>query len=75
MIDLLSGAFWPWAPPLGAGVVDVRDVALAHCLALVKESAKGRFLLVNQVRVRARTHARAHACVFVCVRWRERKRK
>ncbi|KIZ02870.1 heme peroxidase-related protein [Monoraphidium neglectum] len=50
MIDLLSGAFWPWAPPLGAGVVDVRDVALAHCLALVKESAKGRFLLVNQER-------------------------
>lgn len=50
MIDLLSGALWPWAPPLGTAVVDVRDVALAHCLALVKESAKGRYLLVNQQR-------------------------
>lgn len=50
MIDLLSGALWPWAPPLGTAVVDVRDVALAHCLALVKDSAKGRYLLVNQER-------------------------
>lgn len=48
MIDLLSGAFWPWAPPLGTAVVDVRDVALAHCLALVKPAAKGRYLLTNQ---------------------------
>lgn len=48
MIDLLSGAFWPWAPPLGTAVVDVRDVALAHCLALVKQGAKGRYLLANQ---------------------------
>jgi dihydroflavonol-4-reductase len=50
MIDLLSGAFWPWAPPLGTAVVDVRDVALAHCLALVKPEAKGRYLLANQER-------------------------
>jgi dihydroflavonol-4-reductase len=50
MIDLLSGAFWPWAPPLGTAVVDVRDVALAHCLALVRPQAKGRYLLANQER-------------------------
>lgn len=48
MIDLISGALWPWAPPLGTAVVDVRDVALAHCLALVRPGAKGRYLLANQ---------------------------
>jgi len=50
MIDLLSGALWPWAPPLGTAVVDVRDVALAHCLALVRPQARGRYLLANQER-------------------------
>jgi hypothetical protein len=45
MADLLSGALWPWAPPLGVGVVDVRDVAMAHCIAAVTPSACGRFLL------------------------------
>ena len=30
--------------------MDVRDVALAHCLALVRGAAKGRYLLVNQER-------------------------
>ncbi|KAF8069457.1 CCR1 [Scenedesmus sp. PABB004] len=45
MIDLLSGALWPWAPPLGVGVVDVRDVAAAHCLAAVLPRAGGRYLL------------------------------
>jgi nucleoside-diphosphate-sugar epimerase len=48
MIDLLSGAFWPWSPPLGVGVVDVRDVALAHCLAAVTPSASGRYLLNSE---------------------------
>ncbi|WIA10241.1 hypothetical protein OEZ85_010441 [Tetradesmus obliquus] len=48
MIDLLSGAFWPWSPPLGVGVVDVRDVALAHCLAAVIPSASGRYLLNSE---------------------------
>lgn len=48
MIDLLSGAFWPWSPPLGVGVVDVRDVALAHCLAAVIPSARGRYLLNSE---------------------------
>jgi nucleoside-diphosphate-sugar epimerase len=45
MADLLSGALWPWAPPLGCGVVDVRDVAAAHCLAAVMPTASGRHLL------------------------------
>lgn len=45
MRDLLSGALWPWAPPLGASVVDVRDVALAHCVAAVSPAATGRYLL------------------------------
>jgi nucleoside-diphosphate-sugar epimerase len=44
-IDLLSGALWPWAPPLGTAIVDVRDVAMAHCIAAVKPSASGRYLL------------------------------
>jgi nucleoside-diphosphate-sugar epimerase len=48
MIDLLSGALWPWAPPLGVGVVDVRDVALAHCVAAVSPTASGRYLLNSE---------------------------
>eukprot|EP00877_Chromochloris_zofingiensis_P011994 jgi/Chrzof1/7048/Cz02g08240.t1 len=46
--DLLSGALWPWAPPLGTAVVDVRDVALAHCLALVIPSAQGRYIVTSE---------------------------
>lgn len=48
MLDLLSGELWPWAPPLGTGIVDVRDVALAHCVAAVTSSAKGRYLLNSE---------------------------
>lgn len=48
MLDLLSGALWPWAPPLGTGIVDVRDVALAHCVAAVTPSASGRYLLNSE---------------------------
>ena len=43
--DLMSGALFPWAPPLGTAVVDVRDVAQAHCVAAVNPSASGRYLL------------------------------
>lgn len=49
MIDLLSGALWPWSPPLGTGIVDVRDVAAAHCLAATLPSASGRYLLNSEV--------------------------
>eukprot|EP00878_Enallax_costatus_P014080 GHUV01014725.1.p1 GENE.GHUV01014725.1~~GHUV01014725.1.p1 ORF type:complete len:318 (+),score=65.24 GHUV01014725.1:1030-1983(+) len=48
MIDLLSGALWPWSPPLGVGAVDVRDVAMAHCLAAVLPNASGRYLLNSE---------------------------
>lgn len=48
MLDLLSGALWPWAPPLGTAIVDVRDVALAHCVAAVTPSARGRYLLNSE---------------------------
>jgi hypothetical protein len=48
MIDLLSGALWPWAPPLGTAVVDVRDVAMAHCIAAITPSASGRYLLNSE---------------------------
>jgi dihydroflavonol-4-reductase len=48
MLDLLSGALWPWAPPLGTAIVDVRDVALAHCVAAVTPSAQGRYLLNSE---------------------------
>eukprot|EP00879_Flechtneria_rotunda_P006549 GHRR01006882.1.p1 GENE.GHRR01006882.1~~GHRR01006882.1.p1 ORF type:complete len:281 (+),score=71.49 GHRR01006882.1:761-1603(+) len=45
LTDLLSGALWPWAPPLGAAAVDVRDVARAHCVAAINPKASGRYLL------------------------------
>lgn len=48
MLDLLSGALWPWAPPLGTAVVDARDVAMAHCIAAVTPSASGRYLLNSE---------------------------
>lgn len=48
MQDLLSGALWPWAPPLGTAIVDVRDVAMAHCIAAVTPSASGRYLLNSE---------------------------
>lgn len=48
MLDLLSGALWPWAPPLGTAIVDVRDVAMAHCIAAVNPAASGRYLLNSE---------------------------
>lgn len=44
MIQLLSGAFKTGAPYLSFGFVDVRDVAKAHILAGIKESASGRHI-------------------------------
>lgn len=40
---LMDGSFWPYIPPMGMPVVDVDDVAAAHCLALAKEEARGRW--------------------------------
>ena len=48
MIDLLSGALWPWAPPLGTAVVDVRDVADGLIRAAEKGRPGQRYILANQ---------------------------
>ena len=37
-----AGGYYPWAPPSGAGYVDIDDVAAAHTLAMVTPSASGR---------------------------------
>ena len=46
IVDLLSGKY-PAVPDLRLCVVDVRDVAEAHVLALETESASGRHILAN----------------------------
>ncbi|KXZ56330.1 hypothetical protein GPECTOR_1g291 [Gonium pectorale] len=38
------GRMYPAAPNLGAPVVDVRDVAAVHCLAMVLPHARGRYI-------------------------------
>lgn len=43
--EILKGKLFFGAPDLSFGFVDVRDVALAHILALEKESAEGRHIL------------------------------
>jgi len=45
IIDQMSGYQWPWAGKLGMGMVDVRDVARAHYLAMVTPQASGRYLI------------------------------
>ena len=47
MVSMLSGFFYPAAPPIGLGFVDVRDVAQAHSLALLDPRAKGRYIAVS----------------------------
>ncbi|GMH40046.1 hypothetical protein BSKO_07950 [Bryopsis sp. KO-2023] len=42
---MMTGKVWPVAPKIGMGFVDVRDVAAAHCLAMVDKSASGRYIL------------------------------
>jgi nucleoside-diphosphate-sugar epimerase len=49
MKDMLKGKFLAGAPHLEFGFVDVRDVARAHILALEKEHANGRHILVERV--------------------------
>jgi nucleoside-diphosphate-sugar epimerase len=48
MKEMLRGKFFFGAPDLHFGFVDVRDVALAHILALEKEDASGRHILVER---------------------------
>ncbi|KAK9839285.1 hypothetical protein WJX81_005644 [Elliptochloris bilobata] len=45
MRKLLNGGYYPWAPPSGAGYVDIDDVAAAHTLAMVTPSAQGRYIV------------------------------
>jgi len=45
MKNVLKGKFFFGAPDLTFGYVDVRDVALAHILALENEAAEGRHIL------------------------------
>jgi dihydroflavonol-4-reductase len=46
-VDLLSGQY-PGIMRLTWGFVDVRDVALAHVLAMETKTAKGRYLCANE---------------------------
>ncbi|KAG1658588.1 hypothetical protein FOA52_016200 [Chlamydomonas sp. UWO 241] len=45
--DIYKGKAYPATPKLGMGVIDVRDVALAHSLALFTPTAKGRYIMVE----------------------------
>ncbi len=45
--DLLKGAY-PCLMTVNWGIVDVRDVAAAHILAMTSEDARGRYLIVNE---------------------------
>jgi nucleoside-diphosphate-sugar epimerase len=45
IVGLLSGRMWPWYSLIGAGFVDVRDVAKAHIAAMVNPNASGRYLV------------------------------
>lgn len=45
MKNMLTGKFFTGVPKLDFGIVDVRDVALAHILALETEKAGGRNIL------------------------------
>lgn len=48
MIELSDGTYRMGAAELMFGLVDVRDVSLAHVQALLKTKAKGRYILVNE---------------------------
>ncbi len=48
MVSLLKGKFKAGIPDLYFGVVDVRDVARAHVNAALKDTAKGRHILVSK---------------------------
>jgi len=44
VIDILEGKYADGAPPRYTGLVDVRDVAHAHILAMEKSNANGRYI-------------------------------
>ena len=45
--DSFKGAL-PFVPKMGLSVVDVRDVAMAHVLALKQADANGRYIVTNE---------------------------
>ena len=47
--NLLSGTYFPKAPDLEFGIVDVRDVAIAHVATLINSMADCRYILSNKV--------------------------
>jgi nucleoside-diphosphate-sugar epimerase len=47
LVDLLAGAY-PGVMQLAWGLVDVRDVALAHVAAIDRPGARGRYLCANE---------------------------
>lgn len=47
MIDMLNGKFKVGVPDISFCVVDVRDVAMAHVLALESDTASGRHICTN----------------------------
>lgn len=47
-VQFLNGSFRSGVPRLTLGVVDVRDVALAHTRAALSPQAKGRYIVVAQ---------------------------
>ncbi|HRX30545.1 MAG TPA: NAD-dependent epimerase/dehydratase family protein [Tenuifilaceae bacterium] len=49
MHDILTGKYRFGVPKIYFGFVDVRDVAMAHVLALENKSVKGRHILVERV--------------------------
>ena len=49
MYDLARGKLWYGGPRLTFGVVDVRDVALAHLLAGANPDASGRYLMAERI--------------------------
>ncbi|MFC1882523.1 hypothetical protein ACFL2S_13640, partial [Thermodesulfobacteriota bacterium] len=46
MFSMINGKYKSGVPDLDFGIVDVRDVAMAHVLAGTKSSASGRHILV-----------------------------
>ncbi|KAG2502117.1 hypothetical protein HYH03_000609 [Edaphochlamys debaryana] len=43
---ILTGKAYPLCPHMGVGMVDIRDVAAAHSLAMVHPGAQGRYICV-----------------------------
>lgn len=48
VVQFLRGSFRAGVPRLWLGVVDVRDVALAHVRAVQRSEAKGRYIVVGR---------------------------